>query len=120
MLVFPIVADGADQRPVGVLQMINKVGGAFDDHDEAMLRSFVPTAARVIADDPMFYKSEQAEQSEADRAFTEVPHSKRDRSRRPSVQAVEEAEGDEEEEEEECLEEEDESEDEPTAVSAGA
>jgi hypothetical protein len=109
MLVFPIV-DGTKEKPVGVLQIINKIGCSFDAHDQDVLRSVVPTAARIIATDPMFYKSERAEQTEADKAFASRASLRRERSRRPSVQAVEEGGEEEEEEEEDGLEEEEEEE----------
>jgi len=118
MLVFPIAQFenstrvGESSKPVGVLQMINKVGDAgFDKADEDMLRNFVGPAALVIAENPMYYKHEQKGGSEAEIALAGGGSSpgdadallptrsfKKTRSRRPSVEAVVEEEGDEEEE----------------------
>ena len=70
MLVYPICAmgendDGEVAKPVGVLQVINKIGGAFDGTDEEVLAKFSAKAAAVIAANPMYYKHEEAKSSEA-------------------------------------------------------
>ena len=42
------------EKPVGVLQMTNKIGGAFDSADEERLAAFSKKAAAVISANPMY------------------------------------------------------------------
>jgi hypothetical protein len=65
MLVYPICAPGEAEKPVGVLQMINKIGGAFDSADEERLAAFSKKAAAVISANPMYYKHEEEHETEA-------------------------------------------------------
>ena len=54
------------EKPVGVLQMTNKIGGgAFDSADEERLAAFSKKAAAVISANPMYYKHEEEHETEA-------------------------------------------------------
>lgn len=66
MLVFPICAPGEAEKPVGVLQIINKIGGAFDSADEELLAAFSNKAAPLISAHPMYYKHEEEQSTEAE------------------------------------------------------
>ena len=66
MLVYPICAPGGGEKPVGVQQMINKIGGAFDSADEELLAAFSNKAAPLISANPMYYKHEEEHHTEAE------------------------------------------------------
>jgi hypothetical protein len=76
MLVYPICAPGDAEKPVGVLQMINKIGGAFDSADEELLAAFSNKAAPLISAHPMYYKHEEAQNTEAEALSGSLPSPK--------------------------------------------
>jgi hypothetical protein len=76
MLVYPIGATGDAEKPVGVLQMINKIGGAFDSADEELLAAFSKKAAPLISANPMYYKHEEEQNSEAEALSGSLPSPK--------------------------------------------